>query len=309
MKMLPKYTKVLTLGASRTERALLGEVVLQEKVDGSMFRFGLNENHELILGSKSVNFEPGYCEKMFKNGVEYLESIDFKIKDTFSPDTYFFCEYLQKNKHNVLKYDRTPENYLVLFDVMMNGKWVEDREELMRVASLLGLEAVPELWRGQIEAPVLDFLKNLIHTTMSFLGGVQIEGIVIKNYNENIEIGSMVFPLFTKLVQEGYKEKHNADWKSRSPKNSLQDFFDSFCNENRWKKAISHLKEKGELKQAPQDIGQLIVEVQEDIKTEEGDNIRNFLFRHFISDIERRSVRGLAEWYKETLINENLIDK
>ena len=35
MKQVPKYTKVLNLGSSRTERALIGEVVCQEKIDGS----------------------------------------------------------------------------------------------------------------------------------------------------------------------------------------------------------------------------------------------------------------------------------
>jgi len=116
----------------------------------------------------------------------------------------------------------------------------------------------------------------------------------------------MVFPLFTKLVQEGYKEKHNADWKSRSPKNSLQDFFDSFCNENRWKKAILHLKEKGELEQSPRDIGRLIIEIQKDIKSEEVDNIKDFLYKHFIGDITRRAIRGFPEMYKELLVKENV---
>lgn len=44
MKLVPSYTKVLTLGASYTEEALTGHVVLQGKVDGSQFGFGLNED-------------------------------------------------------------------------------------------------------------------------------------------------------------------------------------------------------------------------------------------------------------------------
>jgi len=322
MKMLPKYTKVLTLGAQRTERALIGEVVVQEKVDGSQFRFGLNEDREILYGSRSKNFEPDASERMFKSGVDYLSGIEDEIKKGFRPDTYFFCEYLQKEKHNVLKYDRVPKNHFVLFDVLLNGKWIgEDRDLLKDHAMLLGIDVVPELWRGTIETQRvgagekfdrtkgythLDFLKNMIHQNMSFLGGVQVEGVVIKNYNEKIDLGSVVYPLFTKYVREEYKEQHNADWKSRSPKASLQEYIDGFCNENRWTKAVQHLKEQGELEQSPRDIGGLIKEIQEDIKTEERENIKDVLYKHFLKDIMRRSVRGFPEWYKELLINENL---
>jgi len=322
MKLLPKYTKVLTLGASRTERALVGEVVLQEKVDGSQLRFGINEDGEVLCGSKSINFEPGICDKMFEPGVKYVESIASKIKETFKPDTYFFCEYLQKPKHNVLKYDSIPKNHLVLFDVLHNGAWLSsDRQALEVHASDLEIDVVPELWRGEIEMQRvgagekfdrtkgytgLDFLKNMIQTTMSFLGGVQIEGVVIKNYKENFEIGNMIFPLFTKYVREEYKEKHNSEWKSRSGKGSLQEYFDGFCNENRWLKAIQHLKEKGELEQSPRDIGKLIAEIQRDIKEEEKENIKDFLYKNFIKDIMRRSVRNFPQWYKELLIKENV---
>ena len=322
MKMLPKYCKVLTLGSSRTERALCGSVVLQEKVDGSMFRFGINEDGEVSCGSKSVSFEPGHCEKMFKLGVDYVESITKSIELGIDKDTYFFCEYLQKEKHNVLKYDRVPKNNLVLFDVMRNGEWIGiDRKTLEEYADYLGIDVVPELWRGEIEIQRvgagekfdrtkgythLDFLKNMIHQNMSFLGGVPIEGVVIKNYRENIDVGGVLFPLFTKYVREEYKEAHNSEWKMRSPKGSMQEYIDGFCNEARWQKAVQHLKEKDELEQSPRDIGKLIAEVQNDIKKEEMDNIKDFLYKNFIKDITRRSVRGLPEWYKELLIKENI---
>jgi hypothetical protein len=208
----------------------------------------------------------------------------------------------------------------VIFDAMVKGEWL-DRKKLIWCATHLGIDIVPELWRGEIEMQRvgagekfdrtkgytgLDFLKNMIHQTMSFLGGVQIEGVVIKNYNENVEIGGMIFPLFTKYVREEYKEKHQADWKSRSPKGSLQEYFDGFCNENRWKKAILHLKEKGEIEQSPRDIGKIINEIQEDIKTEEKDNIKDFLYKNFIKDILRRSVKNFPQWYKDLLVEENL---
>lgn len=321
MKMVPKYTKVMNLGNSGTERALVGEVIIQEKIDGSQFRFGLNEDGEFVMGSKAVNWEYEQWDKMFKPGCEYLLSIEDTIKETFKPDTYFYAEYMLSEKHNVLKYGRVPKNHFVLFDCLMAGEWVRDRKQLQFFAHKLGVDVVPELYRGVVEMQRvgsgpkfdhtrswtgIDFMKNMIGQTMSILGEVQIEGIVIKNYNEWLTLGGQVYPVFTKYVREAYREQHMKDWKVKAPKASLQDYFQGFNNENRWLKSIQHLKEKGELTNTVKDIGALLKEIQSDIKAEETDNIKQVLFNHFIKDLMRTSIRGFPEWYKDYLISENL---
>jgi len=322
MKSLPRYTKVRTLGSSRTEKAMVGEVVIQEKIDGSQFRFGLNEDGDLVLGSKSINWEYKAWDKMFALGAEYITSIEERIKQNYSPDTYFFCEYLSKPKHNTLAYERVPKNNLVLFDIMQNGEWKgENRLSLEAGSLLLDIDVVPELWRGKVRVKRigagekfdrtkgwehLDFLKNMINTTMSILGGVQIEGVVIKNYHEFLEIGGTEFPLFTKYVRESFKEQHDENWKAQAPKATLQDYMCGFATEARWEKAIQHLRDDGLLNVSPKDIGPLMQEVMRDIKEECAEDIKDFLYKMFIKDLTRMSVRGLPEWYKDKLVTDNL---
>jgi len=319
MKTLPHYTKVLTLGSAYTENALIGEVIVQEKVDGSQFRFGINEDRELLIGSKGVKIIPieGDEEllnipKMFKPAVKHILSIK-EILSKFLPDTYFFAEILQKPKHNVLKYGRVPKNHIVLFDVLEQGSWVS-KSRLEDIAKFLDIDVIPELYRGVIErkridtdaggykSSATDFVKRVIETTHSFLGEEMIEGVVIKNYNQTILLGGNIFPLFTKYVREKYKERHDIEWKTKHPKDSLQDYIKGFQTEARWQKAIIHLEEKGQLEKSPRDIGKLIKLVQKDIEEEERENIQNYLYRKFIKDILRTSTRGLPEWYKEKLL-------
>lgn len=322
MKTIPHYTKILTLGSAYTENALVGEVVVQEKVDGSQFRFGINEDGELQIASKGVNIVPVEdgddllnVQKMFKPAVKHILKIENRIS-TFPTDTYFYAETLSKPKHNVLKYERVPKNNMVLFDVLEKGRWV-DRNRLEVIAGTMEIDVIPELYVGIIErkrinlggggykSSAIDFIKRIIETTPSFLGNEKVEGIVIKNYNQTILLGGNVFPLFTKYVREAFKERHDVEWKIRKPKDSLEEYIKGFQNEARWQKAILHLKERGLLTNSPKDIGALIRLVQEDIKEEESENIKNFLFNKFMKDIIRRSVRGLPEWYKEKLL-ENL---
>ena len=315
MKHVPHYTKILTIGSRYTENALVGEVIIQEKVDGSQFRFGVNEDKELVIASKSIQIHPEAVQKLFKPAVDHVLAMKRRIL-SFAPDTYFYAETLCKPKHNVLKYNNVPLNHIVLFDVLENGKWAS-RERLESIAAVLKIDIIPELYRGTIErkridtgaggykSSAIDFLKRIIETTPSYLGNEKVEGVVIKNYKQTILLGGQVFPLFTKRVREAFKERHDIEWKTRKPKASVQDYINGFQSDARWQKAVIHLREKGLLTQSPKDIGLLIKTVQQDIVEEEKENIMNYLYKHFSKDILRISVKGLPEWYKEKLL-ENL---
>jgi len=312
MSSIPSYNKILTLGSAYTENALIGEVVIQEKVDGSQFRFGLDERGDLVVGTKGTIIGHPDENIMFKPGAEYIFSIEKVIKDFFAPNTLFYAEYLQKPKHNVLVYEKVPTNHIVLFDVILGGKYV-DRGQLEWIANYLNIDVIPELFRGQLKdravgggySNPLDHLKRIIETTPSYLGNELVEGVVIKNYNQTILLGGRVFPLFTKFVRSSFKERHETEWKIKRPKESLQEYIEGFKSEARWQKAILHLREKGLLTQSPKDIGPLIKEIQNDILGEETENIKTFLFNKFKEDILRVSIKGCPEWYKEKLL-ENL---
>jgi len=295
MKKVPSYPKILVLGSSFTEDVLNGEVILQEKVDGSQFGFGLNEDNELVFRSHNSPIQKECIPSMFKSGVEYLLTIEEKIKSFFSPDTYFYCEYLRKPKHNVLKYDRFPKNHLVLFDVLIKEKWL-DREELCKIAEYLDIDMIPELYRGKAD---IDKIKELLNTP-SFLGNEIIEGIVIKNYNTFIKESNS--PLFTKYVRETFKERSKIDQKDKEPnKQSIEEYIKSFRTKARWEKAYIHLLEQDKIEKQPKDIRKLINMVKKDIIDEEKENIKRDLYKMFINEIMKEAIEGLAEWYKEKL--------
>lgn len=309
MSGIPSYNKILTLGSAYTENALIGEVIIQEKVDGSQFRICKNEEGEMRYGTKGTIIGHPDENKMFKEASEYILSIEDRIMK-YPNNTFFYMEYLQKSHHNVLKYERIPKNHLVLFDVIKESKYITNREELQSIANDLDIDLIPELFRGTLKDKAvgggysnpLDHLKRIIETTQSYLGNELIEGVVIKNYEQTILLYGRVFPLFTKYVRTSYKERHEVEWKTKHPKESLTDYIQGFRNENRWIKTILHLKEKGLITQSPKDIGMLIKEVQNDILEEETENIKNYLFKTFKEDILRNSIRGLPEFYKEELL-------
>ncbi len=313
MGRLPSYNKILTLGSAYTDNALVGNIMVQEKVDGSQFRFGIDEEGNLVIGSKGTIIGHPDENKMFKEGAGYITSIEHIVKK-FPPNSYFYAEYLQKPKHNVLKYNHVPTNHLVLFDAIVGGRYITNREELGQYAVTLGIDLIPELWRGNIVQYMkdknekgysnpLDFLKRIIETTQSYLGDELVEGVVIKNYTETIILGGKVFPLFTKFVRTHFKERHDIEWKTCiGVKGRIDEFINSFKNEARWQKAIIHMKEKGLFTNTPKDIGPLIGLVRKDIEEEEQETIKNYLYKEYKDNILRKAVQGLPEWFKDQLL-------
>ena len=103
-------------------------------------------------------------------------------------------------------------------------------------------------------------------------------------------------------MSEAFKEKHQSWGKENTGKGKWETFKESFRTEARWNKAVQHLRDNGELENAPRDIGVLIKEVHRDIQEEEMDEIKKFLWDELGKDLLRKSTAGFPEWYKEKLL-------
>ena len=294
MKHIPGYGKILHLGAQFTENALIGDVSIQEKIDGSQFRFGINEDGEVVCASKAVPIDLDNPAELFREGVDYVREA---MKKVVFKDIYFYGEYLKKSKHNTLAYDQIPRNHIVIFDGMRDGKWMT-RDVLEHYATLLDIDLIPELYKGPADTQKI---LDLLHT-QSYLGGQILEGLVIKNYTQTIEMHGRVQNLFTKYVREEFKELHkkNPEYISRGDK--VEALFMDYHAETRWNKAVQHLRDRAELEVSPRDIGKLMVEVPEDILMECEQEIKDRLFALCKKDFTKIVTRGLPEWYKKSLL-------
>jgi len=330
MSRIPSFPKIFNLGHDAIDNLFKGEVEITEKVDGSQFRFGIDSHDELVFGSKGAQLFSRDQNGMFSLAVDQVEVRHERLKqlrkikaeETGNPDIelFFYGEYLQKPKHNVLAYERTPKDNIILFSVKVGQNFVNNYDEIVTYGNFLGFEVVPLLYRGILDAipglssinengePLVcpsryEFIKAMISNTTSKLGNQIIEGVVIKNYKEfHFMCGSNPSPCFGKYVREDFKEKLHKEWGQISGKSALQEFIDGFRAEARWQKAVQHLRDKGELENSPRDIGKLMKEVHTDIIEEESLGIKAWLYNYFVKDIKRKATAGLPEWYKDQLL-------
>ena len=292
METINSYPAVYAIGHKVIKDLFVGEVIVEEKIDGSQFSMGVI-NGELCCRSKGKQIILDAPEKMFAKAIETAT----ELKEELHPEWIYRCEFLQKPKHNVLLYNRVPKKNLVLYDVMVGiedyASYVTKEAEAKR----LGLDCVPLLYFGKLSE--LSVLNELLET-VSVLGGTLVEGVVVKNYDlftqqKKYAIG--------KYVSEKFKEVADGDWKRRNPSQNdlLQQLIVRYRTEARWSKAVRHLEERGELLGEPKDIGSLMKEVAIDTRKECEDEIKDILFKHYWKKIQRGITGGLAEWYKDKL--------
>lgn len=292
------YPKIIALGGVGIGSIFDEEVEITEKVDGSQFGFGIIQG-ELVCRSKGKEQDIDNPDKMFKEGVEYIKSVQYRLPN----DVLFYGEYLQKPRHSTLAYDNIPKNHIALFGMMIleNGETSMGLyEDLKTWSRILEIDVIPLLYQGKSNP---EEILKLIETE-SYLGGQKIEGVVVKNYKPWLFMNQILYPVMAgKYVSEKFKETHEKDWsRLNTGKGQMAVLKEKYHTEARWNKAIMHLKEDNRFTQSLKDIGELIKEVRSDITTEEKENIKNDLWRLFGDDVLRYATVGLPEWYKEQLL-------
>lgn len=290
--MIPSYGKVYAIGHAAIKDLFDGHVIGEEKIDGSQFSF-MRKDRELYCRSRNQEICPDAPPNDFAPAVEaVLERFD-KLHDGW----IYRGEVLARPKHNVLCYDQVPEGNIALFDVDTGNQDYLTPEDKQHTAFRLGLGWVPVLFRGVLED--IGQLDSLLDQD-SCLGGTKIEGIVFKAHGRYGRDGKT---LMGKYVSERFKEVHGKDWKCRHPgkKEVRQELIEKLRTEARWDKAVQHLRDRGQLQEAPQDIGPLIREIMADVSEECQIEVKEYLWLWIKKDLMRGVTSGFPEWYKRKL--------
>lgn len=288
-RAMTSYPKVEHLGSRNTYGVFDGPVVVQEKIDGSQFRW-IREGDNVRYFSRSreiVLDENRGVDGLFGPAIRHLG-----LRREAMVEGLLYCgETLAKAKHNILAYDRVPRGHVVLFDVFRSDwHYYTSQDKLNNFADALEIEPVAQLHSGELSAlSAQNFLEG-----PSQLGGIR-EGIVIKNYSKGI---------FAKLVADRFKEV-----KGVKPTHVPKEGFDAqiatlvnrYAGEARMEKALQHLRERGEWDCSPKDIGPLIKEIQSDFDAECADDIKELLWELVKPEMMKLIGPKMAMWYKERL--------
>lgn len=290
------YPLIFAFGHRAVADLLTVPVIVEEKIDGSQFSFGIDGTGDIHVRSKGAVMQVDAPENMFVPAVETVK----ELAPALIPGWTYRGEYLKKPKHNALAYDRTPKDHIVIFDVNTDHQAYLSYDDKVAETTRIGLECVPLLFSGMVTG--IDEFRALLDRE-SILGGQKIEGVVVKPRDYNL-FGPDKKVVMGKFVSETFKEVHAKEWKNANPTN--RDVLDLLIAEYRtparWNKAVLHLAEHGQLENSPRDIGALMKEVAADIEKECAEEIKEKLWRWAWPHIRRGVVAGLPGWYKDELL-------
>lgn len=289
------YPNIYALGHHMTTE-LVGEVYVQEKVDGSQISWGVDDEGGLRCRSKGAEIYLDAPEKMFAQGVRTIQMLSPILHRGWT----YRGEYLSKPHHNTLVYDRVPKDNIILFDINTGHEQYLDYWQVVEEGIRIGLETVPLLFVGKLTT--LEAFRPLLDTE-SVLGGQKIEGVVVKPRHYDI-FGMDKKVVMGKFVSEVFKEVHAGSWKENNPGNKdiIERLGNKYNTQARWMKAVQHLHERGVLEDSPKDIGLLLKEIPEDVFKECLTEIENEIMAWAIPHLRRKVVAGFPQWYKEELL-------
>lgn len=264
-----------------------GEFILQEKIDGSQIRGEITPEGEIHTGSKDVEWdEVTVVDKQFTLGKEKMTEALLKLKP-IRKHVVLFGEYLSKERHNSIHYDRVPKNNIYLFDAKIDGKWLTE-PQLSGLAVMLDLEP-PNTLAIMDSMPDMTIIRGYLEQP-SILGG-QREGVVVKNRDILFEKFTVEQFFAMKVVNDKFKELNKEVWETekragiRSIEDLVQTVISAIQLQAFWNKSIQHLRDSGESEHSMRDIPKLIELLQKDIEEELADEFKEQLYKHMKTNI------------------------
>lgn len=293
---IPSYPKIYNLGHAAIRNLFNGPVIVQEKYDGSQISWAWFDGELHVRSKGKMQYEPGMVlddvDKGFVGAVEHL------LTRGSRDNIIYRGEWFKGPRQNTLTYDDRPLNGIVLYDVEIAESSfvpVEYLEEWATTMQVSPARHMATYYEGATLAEIEKFLEY-----ESTLGGPNVEGVVIKNYEQFTRDGKV---MMGKLVSPAFREKHSRSWKTRNPSQTdiLDTLIEALNTEARWQKAYQFLRDDGQIEDSPRDIGPLMRRIKQDTIEEEREWIAERLAEYFLPKIERAVGRGAPEWYKDKL--------
>lgn len=286
-----------------------GDYCIEEKIDGSQFSFGMDDQGVLHCRSKGAVIDINNPPNLFGKAVDTAKQL--AGQGLLTTGWTYRAEAVNSPRHNAITYGRAPDAGMILFDVQDSYGKFDTSVGKHATAVALGLECVQQFGHDS-GAPTEAMIDSLLHQD-SMLGTAKVEGVVFKNYSQPSAYGPMAFDVtFVKYVNPSFRElnstRQKSEW-SMAAADVVGAVLSNFNREAIWKKAVQHLGDDGQLQFAPQDIPALLKEINIDFEGENRAIIEQMLYKKFRDKIMKGLTAGFAEWWKAEIAKTALAEE
>lgn len=284
---MPFYDKIPRI--EKVPGVLGGFCVVEEKVDGSQVSFFLDDYGDLVLRSRNHILDP---DNLLDPSFDVFCIAVLDRKEHLTHGLTYYGEYLRKRRQNQILYTNVPDGFVYIYDIRTD-KRDDIRSGFLTMqykaaeAHRLGFTPVNFLGHGNMLT--FDQIKEFA-SQESCLGG-KMEGVCVKNYTLKSKDHNYTF---AKYINEDYKE---VKLKSRKA-SKIDTLIEDYATEARYRKAIQHLAESGELNFEMSDIPKLMREIGTDLHEEEYEVFKERLAKAYWKDFVRGISKNFPAFYR-----------
>jgi hypothetical protein len=166
-------TKLITIDGLNEDDLLKGilsdEIIIYEDIQGSKIWVNWDgEKFNIVpktLSSEPINMIDLAMQNYYIQGLNYLNSLDNRVKSLLNKKWWFCFEYFPDNQPANIEYDRVPKNNLVLTSINKSGKYHFKVEEIDEYSRLFNVDSIPIIYQGKLTETMKEAIKYFINTS------------------------------------------------------------------------------------------------------------------------------------------------
>lgn len=165
--------KLINLNQSESETLLReifeNEIIVFEDIQGSKIWVNWDGKDFSIrpksINNDNINMIDLAMQNYYNPALEYLNSLDIRVKSLLNKKWWFCFEYFPDNQPANIEYERTPKNNLVLTSIYKNGKYDFIIDEIDEYSRLFNVDTLPIVFQGKLSERMIEAIKYFLNTS------------------------------------------------------------------------------------------------------------------------------------------------
>jgi hypothetical protein len=145
------------------------EIIVFEDIQGSKIWINWDGANFTIkpksISSESINLVDLAMQNYYNPAINYLDSLDQRVKSLLNKKWWFCFEYFPDNQPGNIEYSKVPKNNLVITAINKGGKYEFSVDELDEYARLFSVDMIPILFQGKLTERMKEAIKYFINTS------------------------------------------------------------------------------------------------------------------------------------------------
>ncbi len=145
------------------------DVTIYEDIQGTKIFVNWDGDHfnfkQSNINTNEINIVDIALQKFYNSLINYLSTLDDRIKSLLNKKWWFGFEYFADNQPANIEYNKIPKNNLILTSIFKDSKFSYTEEELIEYSNLLNVDHLPIIFKGKLNQTQIEAINYFLNTS------------------------------------------------------------------------------------------------------------------------------------------------